>query len=111
MKESQTIEWKSNWRDECLKDISAFSNTNGGKLFLGVDDAGKIVGIENTEKLLEDIHNKTINYLGIIVDVHLREKEGKTYLEVTVPPSSIPISYKGIYYIRSGSTKQELKGV
>ena len=42
MKESQTIEWKSNWRDEYLKDISAFANAQGGKLYVGIDDTGNI---------------------------------------------------------------------
>ena len=30
--------------------------------------------------------------------------------DINVKPSNIPIAYKGVYYIRSGATKQELKG-
>lgn len=37
-------------------------------------------------------------------------KDGKDYLEIAVPPSFVPISYKGKYYVRSGSTLQELNG-
>lgn len=36
--ESQNIELKSTWRDEYLKVISAFANTEGGKLIVGMDD-------------------------------------------------------------------------
>jgi ATP-dependent DNA helicase RecG len=34
----------------------------------------------------------------------------KEYLRITVLPHSFPVSYKGQYHYRSGSTKQELKG-
>ncbi len=32
---------------ECMKTIAAFLNTDGGKLFIGVEDKGKILGIDN----------------------------------------------------------------
>ena len=44
------------------------------------------------------------------MDVSLLKKEDKFYIEIVVPQSNIPISYKGVYFIKSGSTKQELKG-
>lgn len=43
VKENQHIEWKESWRDEYLKWIAAFANTNGGELHIGVNDKGKIV--------------------------------------------------------------------
>ena len=110
MKESQKTEFKVSWRDEYLKHLCAFANTQGGSLFIGVADDSRIIGIKESKKLLEDIPNKAINYLGIIVDVHLIEEAGKEYLEIIVPQSSVPIAFKGVYYVKSGSTKQELKG-
>jgi predicted HTH transcriptional regulator len=41
----------------------------------------------------------------------LHKSGTKHYIEITVPVSSIPISYHGTYHYRSGSTKQELKGI
>lgn len=79
-------------------------------MYVGVGDDGKPNGVKNAIKLLEDIPNKAINYLGIIVDVHLKEESGMEYLEIVIPQSSVPIAYKGVYYVKSGSTKQELKG-
>ena len=110
MKESQKTEFKLSWRDEHLKHLCAFANSQGGSLFIGISDDGNITGVKDSKKLLEDVPNKAINYLGIIVDVHLVEKHGKEYLEIIIPKSSVPISYKGVYYVKSGSTKQELKG-
>lgn len=109
-KESQNIEWKESWRDEYLKWICGFANAQGGKIFIGIDDKGGVTGVEDYKKLLEDIPNKTINHLGLVVDVNLRTKTKKQYLEISVAPSDVAIAYHGTYYYRSGSTKQELKG-
>jgi ATP-dependent DNA helicase RecG len=110
LKESQKTEFKENWRDEYLKHICAFANTHGGSLFIGISDDGAVAGIKDSKKLLEDIPNKAINYLGIVIDVHLHEDSGKEYLEIIVAQSSVPIAFKGVYYVKSGSTRQELKG-
>ncbi len=45
MKENQNTEFKESWRDEYLKVLSAFANSDGGTLYIGVDDYGKPVGI------------------------------------------------------------------
>ena len=48
--ESQNIEFKQSWRDEYIKWLSAFGNTDGGKLYIGVDDKGEIKGIDKDRK-------------------------------------------------------------
>lgn len=111
MPESHNIEYKETWRDEYLKWVCGFANAQGGKIYIGIDDKGNVVGIDNYKKLLEDIPNKIISLLGLVADVNLLEKEGKNYIEITVPTSTVPISYHGTYHYRSGSTKQELKGI
>jgi ATP-dependent DNA helicase RecG len=108
--ESQATEFKPSWRDEYLKWICAFANTNGGRLLIGVDDNGKPVGIKGSKKLLEDLPNKFRDVLGIIPSVQLEKKEGKEIIGIEVEHSFAPISYHGKFYIRSGSTVQELKG-
>ena len=110
MTEQHNIEWKEIWKNEYLKWICGFANAHGGKLIIGKNDNGEIVGIENHNKLLEEIPNKIQNHLGIICDINLHEKEGKHYIEIVVKPYDIAISYQGKYHYRSGSTKQELKG-
>ena len=69
-----------------------------------------MTGIDNYEKLLKDIPNKTLDILGIIVDVMLFNEDDKKYIEITVEPYPYPVSYKGQYHYRTGSTKKELKG-
>jgi ATP-dependent DNA helicase RecG len=110
MPESQNIEWKESWRDEYLKWICGFANAKGGKIIIGKNDNGEIVGVAKAKRLMEDIPNKIQTQLGIICDVDLKEEDGKEYIEIDVKPYDVLISYQGKYHYRSGSTKQELKG-
>ncbi|MEM9897263.1 MAG: ATP-binding protein [Bacteroidota bacterium] len=110
MPENQHIEWKSNWRDEYLKWICGFANADGGILEIGKDDNGTVVGISNARKLLEDLPNKIKDVLGVLVNVNLHSQDGKHWLSIDVDSYPFPISYKGQFHYRSGSTKQELKG-
>ena len=109
-KESQNVEYKRNWQDEYLKWICGFANAQGAVMYFGVDDDHKVCGLKNTERLMEDIPNKVVSAMGIVVDVNLHEQDGLEYIEVVVSPNNVPISYRGKYYYRSGSTMQELNG-
>ncbi len=111
MKEHQHVEWKESWRDEYLKWLSGFANAHGGTLEIGRDDDGAPVGLTNADRLLEELPNKIRDILGIVPDVDLIQEDGKDLIRIHVEPQSHPISYKGQYHYRSGSTKQELKGV
>ena len=110
MAESQNIEWKQSWRDEYLKWICGFANAKGGKIFIGKDDTGNVVGVENYKRLMDDIPNKIIASLGLVCEVNLYQEANKYYIEIEVQPHDVPISYHGKYHFRSGSTKQELQG-
>jgi ATP-dependent DNA helicase RecG len=108
--ETQNVEYKLSWRDEYLKWVCGFANAQGGKIFIGVNDYGEIAGVDDYKRLMDDIPNKAVNHLGIVVDVNLHVQEGIYYIEIIVPVSSVPVSYHVPYHYRSGSTKQELKG-
>lgn len=110
MPEQQNIEYKQSWRDEYLKWICGFANAQGGKIFIGIEDSGIITGVVDYKKLMDDIPNKTVNHLGLVVDVNLHKENEKYYIEIDIPVSAVPISYHGTFHYRSGSTKQELKG-
>ena len=111
MAESQNIEYKESWRDEYLKWVCGFANAQGGTIYIGIDDAGNVVGVKDIKKLMEDIPNKIQSGLGIVADVNKHTKDGKDYLEIKVGPSSFPISYHGEFHYRSGATKQQLTGI
>lgn len=110
MKESHITEFKETWRDEYLKCICGFANAEGGTLIIGKNDKGVPVGLANAVRLLEELPNKIRDVLGVMADVRLLQQAGKDLVEIRVPPYPSPISCRGEYYYRSGSTKQELKG-
>lgn len=112
MDESQNIEFKESWRDEYLKWVCGFAKANGGKIYIGVENDAphNVVDLPDADKLMEDIPNKVRDVLGIMVDVNLLHDGDKRYIEIVVEPYPYPVTYKGQYHYRSGSTKQELKG-
>lgn len=59
----------------------------------------------------EEIPNKIQTTMGIVADVNLLSKNGMYYIEILVNPSNLPVNYKGEYHYRSGSTKQQLRGI
>jgi ATP-dependent DNA helicase RecG len=110
MPEQQNIEYKQSWHDDYLKWVCGFANAQGGVIFIGKDDNGNVVGIDDYKKLMDDIPNKIRNTMGITAEVNLHQKDGKHFIEIVIQPYSVPISLRGRYYYRSGSTKQELTG-
>ena len=110
MQENQHTEWKAIWRDDYLRWLCGFANAEGGLLEIGRNDAGVAVGVSDAARLLEDIPNKVRDVLGIMVDVNLVDEAGHTLLQIRVNPYPNPISCRGEYYYRSGSTNQLLKG-
>lgn len=110
MPEKQNVEWKAIWKDEYLQWLCGFANAQGGSLYVGFEDNGNVIGINNARKLLEDLPNKIRDAMGIIVDINLHQEEDKEYIEIVVPPYPVAISCKGVYYYRSGSTNQKLTG-
>jgi ATP-dependent DNA helicase RecG len=110
MPEQQNIEYKSSWHEDYLKWICGFANAQGGHIYIGREDAGAIVGLENYKRLMDDIPNKIKNLMGITAEVNLLQNGDKYFIEIIVQPYSVPISLRGRYYYRSGSVKQELTG-
>ena len=74
MMEHQNIEYKQSWRDDYLKWVCGFANANGGTIYIGKDDNGKVVGITEYKKLMEDIPNKINDILGVMAEVNLKKK-------------------------------------
>ena len=111
--ENHTAEFKQSWHDEYLKTVAAFANTEGGTIYIGYDDRGEVVGLEKSEtkKMLEDLPNKIRSKLGITPFVQEEIQNRKSLLSIEVPCSSFPVSYNGKFYIRAGSTTQEISGI
>jgi len=110
MPEHQNIEYKASWHDDYLKWIVGYANAQGGIIYIGKDNDGKVTGIDDYKRLMDELPNKIRDLLGMITEVNLHEEKGLYYIEIITPPYTVPISLRGRYYYRSGSTKQELTG-
>ena len=99
-KEDLTIEFKSDKKklpDSDLVDaVVAFANTNGGDIYLGIEDDGEITGLHKSHQditqLAAFIANKTVPPIA----VRAEKSEDKQYLKISVPKSrSIVASSSG----------------
>ena len=110
--ESQVVEWKESWQDKYLEWICGYANAQGGTLYIGIDDNGNVLGLEEkiVKKLLEDIPNKITAAFGMTCDVNLRTKDKKKYIQIEVKKSKLPLNLHGRYYYRTGSVKKEITG-
>ena len=95
MKESQHIEWKESWRDDHLRWVCGFAKRQGGVLVIGRNDKGRVVGIPDAARLLEELPKKIRDLLGILVDVNLRSEGDREYLEVVTPAYPSPYQLPG----------------
>lgn len=92
-KETLTVEFKSDIKklsDSVLIDeIVGMTNTDGGYLYLGVEDDGEITGVHKHHAdeigVVALIANKTVP--SVSVRAELIEEEGKTVLMISIPVS------------------------
>jgi ATP-dependent DNA helicase RecG len=47
--ETENIEFKAQFTEEIYKEVIAFANTDGGVLYIGIDDEGNAIGLENID--------------------------------------------------------------
>jgi ATP-dependent DNA helicase RecG len=86
--ETEALEWKSSFGqlNRIIETISAFSNTKGGKIIIGVDGTGKILGVNIGKDTIEQITNKIISNTEpkIYPDISIRNIEGKSLIIIKV---------------------------
>ena len=58
MRETRILEFKETITNTFLKTVSAFSNYEGGTIYFGIDDEGKIKGLPDVKQACLDIENK-----------------------------------------------------
>lgn len=53
--ESDRVEFKSMFTKDIVKEIIAFLNTSGGKIYVGVDDKGCVIGVDDIDGTLNQL--------------------------------------------------------
>lgn len=98
------------WNDDHLKLICGFANARGGKIVIGINSKGNATGMLDIPRLMAHIPSVVKAHLGIQIGLTVNWDNFNKYLEVTIDPSSHPISYNGQYYYRHGNSNKELTG-
>ena len=108
--ENTTVEFKEKINESMFNAISAFSNKNGGIIYIGISDKKEIKGLEYTNNMLGGLTNKIVNMLGIHPQIDCIKINKKDVLQIKIEKSTLPVSYKGKYYTRVGNTTREMQG-
>ena len=113
--ESETTELKEMVVEDIKKEVVAFANCGGGKLYIGVSDHGEVVGITNIDAVTQQVSNMVRDAIkpDITMFVHYEtmEAEGKKILRVDVQRGTNRPYYlakKGLrpegVYVRQGTS-------
>jgi ATP-dependent DNA helicase RecG len=111
--EGETVELKRSlgeWR-EIVETCAAFATAKGGRIFIGVADDGRIVGVQIGKGTLEDLANKIAQNTSpkIVPTVATVVNEEKTVITLAVPEHPTkPVYAFGKPWRRSGRTNQVL---
>lgn len=86
--ESETVELKQVVVDDIKKEIIAFANSDGGKLYIGVRDDGEVVGLDDPDGAALQVSNMVRDSIKPDVTMFLHyktiEEAGKKIIEVNV---------------------------
>src|SRR3989338_8749718 len=105
--ESYNHEFKQSFSSDIAKEICAFANATGGKIFLGITDTNQKIGIGITNRLKSQIHDIARNF-DPRLEISLREFENVLIIEVPQGKDK-PYSVNGKFYMRKGTNAQQLK--
>ena len=106
--EGQFIEFKEHFDSSFAKEIVAFANASGGRIFLGVSDNKNIKGIKITNRLKSQIQDAARN---CDPSINIKFEEfNKNILIINIKEGQDkPYKCSSGFYLRQGSNSQKMK--
>ena len=115
MQEGKTIEFKREYMDDIKYIVIAFANTEGGKLYIGINDDGTICGVSDVDnnmlKLTNMIRDVVRPDVTMFTDCTVEQIDGKQIIVLTVQRGTARPYYlhsKGVrpegVYVRQGAS-------
>lgn len=99
--ETENIEFKLQVTDEIYKEVIAFANTDGGTIYVGINDNGDVVGIDNIDETYTRITNGIRDAIHPDVTMFIKYTlQDNKVVKITVGEGS----YKP-YYLKSKGLK------
>lgn len=117
--ETAIIELKRRFMPSLVKEIVAFANTEGGTIYIGVEDDGNVIGVDDPQETADAInhmiHDAIVPDLSMFAEAHVEKFDDFDLVVVTVhrgPDLPYCIAGKGLrpegVYIRQGTSAQPL---
>ena len=116
--ESERIEYKSQMIDDIYKEVIAFANTDGGVIYIGIDDQGNLTGIDDVDDTYTRLTNGIRDAIQPDVTMFIRYilQENKV-IRIEVEEGSYKPYYlksKGLkstgVYVRQGASSVQASG-
>ena len=115
LQENKTTEFKREYTEDLKYAVVAFANTDGGKIYIGINDDGSVQGIQNTDGTMLRITNMIRDVVRpdvtMFTECTVEEIDGKTVIVLSVQRGTARpyyLSGKGIrpegVYIRQGAS-------
>lgn len=86
--ESESVELKSKVIGDICKEVIAFANTSGGTLYIGVEDDGNVVGVNDADKVILQLNNMIRDSIKpditMFINYETLNVEGKDIIAVTI---------------------------
>lgn len=114
LKKSKTVEFKREFTDEIKRTVIAFANTDGGRIYIGLEDDGSVRGISEPDKITLRINNMIRDAIRpdvtLFTESFVEQMDGKSVVVIAIQRGTARPYYlvgKGIrpegVYIRQGS--------
>ena len=86
--ESKTTEFKREYTDDLKYAVVAFANTDGGKIYIGINDDGSVQGVQNADGTMLRITNMIRDVVRpdvtMFTECVTEEMDGKTVIVLNV---------------------------
>ena len=104
--EGYKIEFKENVNTDLSRELAAMANSSGGRIFLGINDANEISGVEVDNSLISKVQDFAAQ-CDPSVDIDIERFENILIIHVKEGLNKPYCCTKG-FYIRSGANSQKL---
>lgn len=109
--EKENIEFKESFCDEAIISLTAFANTKGGRVFIGIKDNKEVKGIEVGKrtyiKFINEIKQKTDFKITPEIEEVVYKNKKILVLAISEYPSK-PIPFGGRYYKRIKNSNHQM---
>lgn len=117
MKENEKVELKREYVAEIKKEVVAFANTDGGTIYIGIEDDGSVCGVNDADdvmlKVASSLRDTIAPDVMPYVSIGVKTMEEKQVVYIKVEPGANKPYYlkeKGLrpsgVYVRKGSSSQ-----